>query len=149
MNIFRSRPKGEYIQKANWEELYVLTQHWKNDLEFYKEDLRFLHRLIDKYFIWITREENSDAVRKIADSLQKVNDKCRDLLEKTSRHLSRLGDFVKESGSAGERLFRIEHEHLEDEIADFVKLFRKNRRDVFSITEHVVDSEKLVGFLEK
>ncbi len=39
MNIYWDRPKGKFIQEANWQELYVLTQHWKKDLEFYKDDL--------------------------------------------------------------------------------------------------------------
>ncbi len=146
--MFRSRPKGVYIHEANWEELYVLTEHWKKDLGFYKEDLLFLHRLIDKYFIWIVKEENNEAVRKILHGVQKMKDKCRDLLEKVSSHLNRVGNFVEKPEPEEDRLFRIEHEHLEDEIADFVKAFRKNRRDVFEITEHVVDSEKLIGLLE-
>ncbi|MGA9324654.1 MAG: hypothetical protein WBV47_01290, partial [Salegentibacter sp.] len=80
--------------------------------------------------------------------VQKMKDKCRDLLEKVSSHLNRVGNFVEKPEPEEDRLFRIEHEHLEDEIADFVKAFRKNRRDVFEITEHVVDSEKLIGLLE-
>lgn len=147
--MFRSRPKGAYIREANWEELYVLTEHWKKDLEFYKEDLLFLHRLIDKYFIWIVKEENSEAVRKILHNLQKMKDRCRDLMEKVSSHLHQVGSFVSKPEAEEDRLFRIEHEHLEDEIAEFVKAFRKNRREVFEITEHVVDSEKLIGLLER
>lgn len=149
MNVFRSRPKGGYIQKANWEELYVLTRYWKKDLEFYKQDLQFLYRLINKYLIWITDEDNDKAVREMTFELQKVKSRSKDLLEKVEMHLSRLGNLVEDPNQETSRLFRIEHEHLEDEIAQFVKNFRKNRKNVFSITEHVIESEKLERMLEK
>jgi len=148
MNIYRDRPKGTFIQEANWQQLYVLTQHWKKDLEFYKDDLRFLHGLIDKYFIWITEKENLDSVKKIGINLLTITGKCQDLLEKISKHILQLGVLVENPGKEESRIFRLEHEHLEDEIADFVKSYRENRKEVFTITEYVVDNEKLVHLLE-
>ncbi len=147
MNTYRNRPKGTFLIDANWEELYVLTEHWKSDLEFYKDDLRFLHRLINKYFIWITEEENLDMVRSLEISLVKMDRSCKDLLSKIGKHLIQLGKLVENSDDEQSRVFRIEHEHLEDEIADFVKCFRENRKEVFTITEHVIDSEKLQHLL--
>ena len=63
MSHFRNRPKGNYIHKADWQQLYRLTEHWKSDLQFYNDDLIFLHHLIEKYFMWISRKENIDMVR--------------------------------------------------------------------------------------
>ncbi len=147
MNIYRDRPKGSFIQEANWQELYVLTQHWKKDLEFYKDDLRFLYGLVDKYFIWITEKENLYAVKKIGSNLLKINQRCQDILEKVSKHILQLGELVENPDKEESRIFRLEHEHLEDEIADFVKSFRENRKEVFAITEYVVDNEKLIHLL--
>ncbi len=53
MSSFRSRPKDRYIEEGDWQPLYVLTEHWKSDLSFYAEDLKFLAHLIDNYFMWI------------------------------------------------------------------------------------------------
>lgn len=149
MDEYRSRPKGSFILKANWDQLYVLTGHWKKDLDFYKEDLRFLYKLINKYFIWLTEEENVSSVRKIAYNLQSLNEKCTDLLEKVKKHQVQIGSLVEDPDNEDTQVFRIEHQHLEEEIAAFVKLFRNNRKEVFTITEHVVDSENLIGFLDK
>src|SRR5665811_322155 len=65
MSDFRSRPKDQYIHEADWQQLYVLTEHWKSDLSFYEGDLKFLHHLIDKYFMWISKKEHIDMVREI------------------------------------------------------------------------------------
>ena len=40
--------------------------------------------------------------------------------------------------------FRNEHEILEDELAQFVKDFRANRKEIFKITEHIIDGEVFV-----
>ncbi len=148
MNDFRKRPKGKYIQNANWSELYVLTEHWKSDLNFYKDDLRFLKFLINKYFIWLTIEENVKEVKSIEKSLHDTEVICNNLIEKVKKHLIQLGDLSENTNLESARIFRIEHEHLEDEISEFVKSFRINRKKVFKITEHIVDSEKLEGYLE-
>ena len=148
MNDFRKRPKGKYIQNANWSELYVLTEHWKSDLNFYKDDLRFLKFLINKYFIWLTIEENVKEVQNIEKSLHDTEVICNNLIEKVKKHLIQLGDLSENTNLESARIFRIEHEHLEDEISEFVKSFRINRKKVFKITEHIVDSEKLEGYLE-
>ncbi len=60
------------IGEVNWQELYILTDHWKSDLEFYKDDLRFLHHLIDKYIIWITKDDNLNLVKNIQKNLFEI-----------------------------------------------------------------------------
>lgn len=148
MEEFRQRPKGEFLEEANWSQLYVLTQHWISDLQFFKEDLNFLNRLIEKYFIWLTRDENLEAVKVIQEKLKGTRNSCTDLLSKTQKHLVQLGSMIeKDTGQA--RVFRMEHEHLEDEIMAFVKAFRQNRKEVFRITEHIMDTEELSGITGK
>lgn len=138
----------EYAQQAPWAELYVLTEHWKSDLEFYNDDLRFLHHLIDKYFMWITKNENLDMVKEIKVNLFKVNKKCKDLLEKVGKHLIQVGHLVENPNEKNAGITKMEHEHLEDEVSSFVKSFRENRKEVFSITEYVINSESLASIME-
>ncbi|MFD1094871.1 hypothetical protein [Salegentibacter chungangensis] len=149
MSVFRERPKGAYIKEANLEELYVLTSHWKQDLEFYKNDLLFQKRLIDKYFIWITRDDNLEAVENIVKNIRASQAVCKDLLKQVKLHLSAIGKLLEDKDSADTKAFRIEHESLEDKIAAFIKSFRKNKKEVFKITEMVIDSEQLANVVNK
>ena len=80
MNHFRNRPKGSYIYEADWQKLYTLTEHWKSDLQFYNDDLKFLHHLIDKYFMWISKKENIDMVREIEVGLLEMDNQSSTLL---------------------------------------------------------------------
>ncbi len=121
MSESRSIPKTNYKQEINWQELYILTEHWKNDVLFYRDDLRFLHHLIDKYFIWITKEDSLDSIQKVGISILEDSKECDLLFEKIQKHLSHLADLLDGSFKNDSSLFRQEHQDLEEEIALFVK----------------------------
>lgn len=143
MENYRRRPKGDYIYNTDWNELYVLTKHWKSDLTFYKQDLRFLSNLLNKYFIWITKTENLDAVKQIGQSVLDDKKSGKELINRVNEHLSHIALAIDDPFKQDSRIFRNEHQQLEDDIASFYKKVRKNRKMVFSITEHIVDSESL------
>ncbi|WP_372767671.1 hypothetical protein [Lutibacter sp.] len=144
MSDLRNRPNGTYIFDANWEELYILTKHWKSDLLFYKDDLKFLNHLIDKYFIWISKKEDSDAVRSIGKSIVKTNKLCSDLLKRVEKHLTHLTNLIEDPFKYDSHQFRTEHQQLEDDITNFVKTFRDNRKEVFEVTSLVVESDDFI-----
>ena len=148
MTNFRYRPKDNYIKEANWNQLYVLTEHWKSDVLFYNDDLKFSHDLIDKYFLWISNKENIDKVQDIEINLLKVDKQCATLLKNINTHLHHIAELIEHPFLYDSQKFRIEHEQLEDDLAQFVKDFRNNRKDVFQITEHLIKREELIQQLE-
>lgn len=144
MSDFRNRPNGTYIFEAKWEELYILTKHWKSDLLFYKDDLKFLDHLIDKYFIWISKKEDIVAVRSIDNSILETTKKCSDLLKMVEKHLSHLANLIEDPFKYDSHQFRTEHQQLEDDITNFVKTFRDNRKEVFEVTSLVLESDDFI-----
>ena len=148
MSDFRPRPKDSYIQEADWQKLYVLTEHWKTDLLFYKDDIRFLHHLIDKYFLYLSKKENIDSVLEIEVNLLEMDKQCASLLDRTNKHLHHLAELIDDPFKYDSHTFRTEHEILEDEFAQFVKDFRKNRKEVYKITEHIMKGEELAKRLK-
>lgn len=142
MSDFRYRPAGQYIVEAEWQELYLLTEHWKSDVLFYAADLRFLHHLIDKYFIWISKKENIDVVREAEVNLIEADKQCSSLLKRIEINLARLAELIEDSFKYDSHVFRAEHENLEDDLTDFRKTLRQNRKDIFAVTEQVIDREE-------
>ena len=141
MESIRKRPKGDFIAEANMEQLYTLTKYWNSDLHFFRDDLTFMHKLLDSYFIWIDKDENYKVASKMKNELLELKERCQDLLEKTDKHRQQIGKMILEK-MEDSRVFRMEHEHLEDEIASFVKAFRLNRLELFKITEYIKDTDK-------
>jgi hypothetical protein len=138
----------DFLKNGPWDELYALTEHWKSDLEFYRDDLRFLHHLIDKYFMWVIKTENLKLVKGLKRGLLNLNVKSKDLLDKVGRHRVQLGYMVEDSNRADAGIIKTEHGHLEEEMTQFVKLFRENRKEVFTITEYIIDSEELTNIMD-
>ena len=135
------------LHRTAWEELYVLSQHWKSDLDFYKHEMKFLNKLIDKYFIWMTKDENIDKVRLIIVDLSKLAKQRALLAEALQKHLSHIARIMESAFTYDEQSFRDEHVELEEKIATLFKGFRKLKKEVFAITEHVMESERLKHLL--
>ena len=134
-------------KKPDWQELYVLTEHWRSDLEFYKDDLLFLHHLVDKYFIWITKSENLEMVKEIMLQIRGLENQCRELMAGVKEHMHNLAQFANESAKQSLPKITEDHVVLETSIYNFVKDFRANRKEVFRITEYVIDSEELTNLM--
>jgi len=135
------RPKGNFTWTAEYGELYTLTEHWQSDLQFYKDDLQFLYHLIDKYFIWLINTENLDEMRNLSSGLSESGINCDRLLEKTSKHLTHLAELIDDPFKYDSHKFRSEHEELENEIASFIKKFRKIKKETFADMEPVIERE--------
>jgi len=144
MNDFRIRPKDNFIHEATWTQLYALTEHWKSDMQFYKGDLNFLHHLIDKYFLYLSKKENIDLVLEMEVNLLQVEKQCNVLIEQINKHFHHLAELIDDPFTYVSDTFRTEHEQLEADLSLFVKDFRKNRKEIFAITEHMIEGEEWI-----
>ena len=83
-------------------------------------------------------------VREIEVGLNNMDNQCGTLLDRANKHLHHLTELIDNPFAYDSHKFRAEHEQLEDDLTSFVKDFRKNRKEVFTITKYVVDTEKFV-----
>ena len=132
---------------SSWEELYILSNHWKSDMEFYQDDLKFLYHLVDKYIIWITKDKNLKLVEEIKNRLFELKSNSIQLLEKVNSHRLDIGHIIDGTSHIKESYIKKEHQELQLNMSDFVKDFRDNRKNVFRITEYIIDSEELPNVL--
>ena len=145
----KNTQQEKFVSEYAWQELYLLTKHWKSDIEFYKDDLKILMKLIHKYSIWITKEENLKKVSKIDSSLHKLVKKCEDLTISTDKHLEHIAILINDDPFKYDvQKFKVEHVELENKISKFIKKFRKNKKETFAITEYIVVDENLMRHLE-
>lgn len=149
MNTTERKENTGYYLTKEWTELYTLTEHWKSDLIFYLEDTRFMRHLIEKYFLWLTKDENMVKVKHIAASVFKTELEADQLLKNIVTHLLHLEELTENPFAFDAHQFREEHALLELEIAAFVKKYRENKSLAFSLTEHVMESENLIYLMEK
>ena len=145
----RIRPKSDYLHTASWEQLYALGEFWQKDLEFYQDEMRFYHDLIDKYFMWLMEDPNIEKVQTLIRQLRKMHEKGIELTDQVNKHQAQIEQLMENAFSHDDQKFREDHSHLEDEITEFVEELRTLKKEVFSITESVIESEKLSHLLNK
>ena len=143
MNDMRLRPKSDYLQTATWEQLYVLSEHWRTDMGFYLDELKFFQKLINKYFLWLAKEENIVKAEAISVDVKKATQEAKWLEEAITTHMRHISDLLKNAFSRDAAEFREEHGLLEDKMVDFTKLFRKLKGEVFAVTEYIMETEDL------
>ena len=143
----KSQTAEKFVVEYTWQELYMLTKHWKSDIQFYKDDITFLKKLINKYIIWVTKKENIDKVIKMENSLRALSKKCNSLIKNIDKHLVHLSNLINDPFKYDSQRFKVEHPKLENDISEFIKKFRKDKKETFAITEYIVDDEKLMRHL--
>ena len=147
MENLRLRPSKDYISNASWEELHVLTEKWKSDLEFYNFELNFLHKLIDKYYIWLTNDELITEVEAAASKIFAADKSRKTLNIETINHLRHIEEILENEFKFDAQAFRKEHELLENKFANFCKNFQLLKKEVFMLTEQVLDTENVIDFI--
>ena len=141
------RPKSDFMNTASWEQLYVITEHWQSDQEFYADEIRFMQDLISKYFMLLVKEESSARLQQLTSRMLAIDKDHRLLKIKTTRHLTHIAGLAKNSFVHDEQEFRNEHASLEDLFVKFVNDFKALKKDVFKVTEHILHNEKLKHLL--
>lgn len=143
MNNLRIRPQSNYIQQASWKDLYDLTTYWLSELSFTGDELHFLNDLIGKYLILMTRQESILKVQQMVKELDRLTDQQKQLNGLVKKHLTHIEEWIEKGSAARQDGFREEHRQLEEKIVAFEEAFRRTKKEIFTITEHVIGSEKL------
>lgn len=142
MSNYRNRPKGNYIQEASWQELYMLTESWKNDLEFNFIDVKFLELLLDAYLVKLLINQNLTEIRELQREVYELIKQCINLQELIKIHFTHIIDLIDEPLKYDESVFRVEHELFEDEIVKFKTKLEAIRYIVFNAANDALESEK-------
>lgn len=139
---YRDRPKGNYIQEATWQDLYILSENWKSNVEFQLFEIGFLERLIETNFVKLLLLENLDELRELQRDLFYAKNESKTLLKQIESHLNHIVDILDEPFKYDASFFRDEHENLEDNISEFINKQKTIRYIVFKMTKDVLESEK-------
>ena len=141
MTALRIRPNNDFIHTANWKEIYMLTKHWQSDVEFFAYEIKFLLNLTNKYFIWLTDDQNIETVASVQKDLKRLRKEQKELADNLKTHLNHITALLENAFIYDEHTFKDEHIALENKLTDFTKTFKEVKKQVFKCTEEVLNSE--------
>ncbi len=146
-NLRKSRGKFPAVpgnpdpKSGEWNERYAMTSHWQSDLNFYFDEMRFLNRVINKFFIWLSEEENVKMTRVMVNRITASEGQRNKLDQRMASHMQHIREILQNPFPYDDSVSRDEHMRLEEAFAVFVKNFRALKREVFALTEHVLETE--------
>lgn len=127
---------------ADFQALYLEVENWISKLLFYTDELKFLQNLLDRYFTELLEHENLDEMRESMMRLQDLKYRCDTLVNRTKKYRNKLtkAEENKELVATENRLPK--HQELQDDIANFSKGLNSVKKEIFFLTELVLETKK-------
>jgi hypothetical protein len=116
---------------------YVIATRWASDLEFFKVETAFLHRLIAEYFIRLGGPEYIENFRKTGEALLKLEEdrnRADKLLTEQLKHLELMAEDVipEDVNSLSDKQIQIEYL-----VTDLVNEYRSVKNELFVLVKNV------------
>lgn len=124
----------------NWQQMYVITENWQSDLAFFADEIRFLKGLMSRYFTHLI--DDIENTRSLAVHLSQLETDLEVLNKKIKKHIRHLSDQYSSDFDLADSEIINRHIQLEEMMTVFVKNFRGNKKEVFSIFEGILKREK-------
>lgn len=122
--------------------IYAITEHWLSDLKFFKDELSFFGRLLSQHLMWLNDEECSSSLRLLSSKIANLENKRSMLDQNLIVHRKRLSLLLENPFGNDSQKEKDSHGSLETSFADFVKEFRRIKKEAFSQIEKVIDAER-------
>ena len=133
---------------AAMQQMYVVSEHWLSDLQFYADELNFLRMLIDKYLMWLIEDKHIEDTRKMVGELKELENERKYIEGRIREHFRHLEELFENPFSHDEHKCINEHTELEERMAACMKKFRAIKRNVFRHTEEIMETEKATHLLK-
>jgi hypothetical protein len=129
---------------ARTQQIYVLCRHWESDLEFFRIETAFLHRLLDDYFVQLLSPEYFEEFKKSTRKLFELEKEENRLRQQIMTHM-------KQVELAAESVIPEDAEKLADEQATIEALllklindYREVKKEMFGLVEKAMHRKSLM-----
>ena len=140
MNTDKSTVK--LTQTKTIEELYHDVRHWKSNLLFLKDEIRFIDHLLDSYIF----EPNTPGLFELMQDYQKVlkttGSKNRQVWKHIWEHQNNLGGMLERKDKACDSGFYQKHDVLQAEVVGCVVDFRNLKGEIFNYASEILKKRK-------
>lgn len=129
---------------ARSQQIYVLCRHWESDLEFFRIETAFLHRLLDDYFVQLLSPEYFEDLKESTQKLFELEKEENSLRQQITTHM-------KQVELAAEHVAPEDAEKLADDQATIEALllklindYREVKKEMFALVEKAMHRKNLV-----
>ncbi len=124
------------------EELYLDVRHWKSNLLFMEDEIRFVDHLLDSYIF----EPNTPGLFELMQDYQKVlkatRNKKRLVWQHIIKHENNLGGMLEHRDKACDFDFHQKHDVLKAEVVGCVADFQNLKGEIFNYASEILKKRK-------
>ncbi|HVW15984.1 MAG TPA: hypothetical protein VHB54_19300 [Mucilaginibacter sp.] len=129
---------------ARSQQFYVLCRHWKSDLEFFRIEAAFLHRLLDDYFVQLLSPEFFDNLKETSQKLFKLEKDENSLHQQLTAHMKELELAAENVVQEDNEKLANEQEELEVVLFKLINEYREVKKEMFALVESARHKKKLI-----
>lgn len=133
----------ESLKIQLWHSYYFTAEQWLSDLEFYKNEIKFLRSTVNKYFYWLSDKKKIGTTVTIIKSLSDLENEHSQIVHLVKRHLAKTSDIIENPYIYNMIILKEEHSSIEKRVNGFLNKFQQLRRNEFKLVEDIVPREKL------
>lgn len=138
-----TQKKYEYIQWLSPEDMHQATLSWISELNFARDEQRFLDALVKSHTLQLTEAEIFGQSREIVGDIAKAEKEVITLMKKIQSHENRLEIMVDDIDQVKmEKAYRDTHRELTGQINGYLSDYRKVKQRLFALLGKVLKKEK-------
>lgn len=140
---------SKYVEWLDAEHMHGASRNWLSELQFIKDEQKFLEDLIKSYTLQLIDSKNFSNSQEIVDILKKLEKRNKSLIDEVKTHENKLEIMVDGIDQIEEEeAYKQTHRELIININNYLKDYRKLKTRLFGTIKDIMKSEKQKRLLE-
>ena len=133
----------KYVEWKSAEEMHFSSNQWNSELNFVKDEHKFLEDMLKEYTLPIIESHLLSKVKDLIDRLTKYKQKTETLLNKVTEHRNGLQVMVDGINQLEEEnRYKKEHRKLLIEVNQFSLEYNDLKKDIFETISQALKQQK-------
>ena len=142
MTTLLAPPKNDFLLQTVISELHGDVIRWLDEIEFYKTEVSFLIKLMNRHLLRINQSEKVNSLLELEKRVKNYRtlklSKVMLALYDLESHLSRLDEVLF---SQDEQMIREDHKKLKNETDEITLTIKKLKLEIFAFIENLIALE--------
>lgn len=129
---------------ARSQQSYVLCRHWQKDLEFFRIETAFLHRLLDDYFVQLLSPEFFDKLKQASSKLFELERDETGVSEQLAAQMKQLELAAENVIPEDAEMLADTQATIESQLLKLINEYREVKKEMFALVENARHHKKII-----